>query len=191
MRWIDKKFFYFDALLFDPMHVRTADIDDFSKIKTLYKEVAKHHGGIARLEQEITEDYIENFLKKSLASGLIIVAENPEDPEQLIAEIHAYKAGISVFSHVLGELTLVVHPAFQGKKIGRTIFTIFLEEIGRNRPDVGRVELIARESNLKAIALYESLGFSVEGRLEMRIKTHEGNYEADIPMGWQNPNFEF
>jgi len=173
------------------MHVRTADIDDFSKIKTLYKEVAKHHSGIARLEQEITEDYIENFLKKSLASGLIIVAENPKDPEQLIAEIHAYKAGISVFSHVLGELTLVVHPAFQGKKIGRTIFTIFLEEIGRNRPDVGRVELIARESNLKAIALYESLGFSVEGRLEMRIKTHEGNYEADIPMGWQNPNFEF
>ena len=173
------------------MHIRTADIDDFSKIKILYKEVAKHHGGIARQEHEITEDYIENFLKKSLASGLIIVAENPEDPEQLVAEIHAYKAGIGVFNHVLGELTLVVHPAFQSKKIGRTIFTIFLEEIGRNRPDVGRVELIARESNLKAIALYESLGFSIEGRLEMRIKTHEGNYEADIPMGWQNPNFEF
>ncbi|HEY8937877.1 MAG TPA: N-acetyltransferase [Cyclobacteriaceae bacterium] len=173
------------------MHIRTADIDDFSKIKTLYKEVAKHHGGIARLEYEITDDYVENFLKKSLATGLIIVAENPEDPEQLIAEIHAYKSGINVFNHVLGDLTLVVHPAFQGKKLGRTIFTIFLEEIGRNRPDIGKVELIARESNLKAIALYESLGFSIEGRLEMRIKTPEGNYEADIPMGWQNPNFEF
>jgi len=173
------------------MHIRTADIDDFSKIKTLYKEVAKHHGGIARLEHEITDDYVENFLKKSLATGLIIVAENPEDPEQLIAEIHAYKSGINVFNHVLGDLTLVVHPAFQGKKLGRTIFTIFLEEIGRNRPDIGKVELIARESNLKAIALYESLGFSIEGRLEMRIKTPEGNYEADIPMGWQNPNFEF
>ena len=173
------------------MHFRTADIDDFSKIKLLYKEVAQHEGGIARLENEITDDYIENFLKKSLATGLIIVAEHPENPETLIAEVHAYKPGIKTFEHILGDLTLVVHPAFQGKKVGRTIFTIFLEEIARNRPDIGKVELIARESNQKAIALYESLGFSIEGRLEMRIKTSHGAYEADIPMGWQNPIYEF
>jgi putative acetyltransferase len=52
------------------------------------------------------------------------------------------------------------------------------------------VELIARESNLKAIELYQSLGFLIEGRLEMRIKTTDNHYEADIPMGWQNPNYE-
>ena len=132
-----------------------------------------------------------NFIQKSLAAGLIIVAENPDDPNQIIGEIHGYKSGVAVFSHVLGELTLVVHPAFQGKKIGRTIFTIFLEEIAKNRSDIGKVELIARESNLKAIELYESLGFTIEGRLEMRIKTTSGSYEADIPMGWQNPNYEF
>jgi putative acetyltransferase len=89
------------------------------------------------------------------------------------------------------DLTIAVHPEFQGKKIGRTLFTIFLEEIATNRPDIGKVELITRESNLRAIQLYQSLGFRIEGRLEMRIKTPEGNYEADIPMGWQNPNFEF
>ena len=99
--------------------------------------------------------------------------------------------GVSVFDHVLGEVTIIVHPQFQGKKIGRTILTIFLEEIGRNRIDIGKVELIARESNVKAIELYQSLGFRVEGRLEMRIKTPDGNFEADIPMGWQNPNFDF
>jgi putative acetyltransferase len=96
-----------------------------------------------------------------------------------------------VFDHVLGEVTILVHPQFQGKKIGRTILTIFLEEIARNRMDIGKVELIARESNMKAIELYQSLGFRIEGRLEMRIKTADGNYEADIPMGWQNPSFEF
>lgn len=173
------------------MHFRTADIDDFGRIKTLYKEVAHREGGIARLEHEITDDYINNFLQKSLATGLIIVGEHPDEPETLIAEIHAYKAGIKTFEHLLGELTLVVHPAFQGKKIGRTIFTIFLEEIARNRPDIGKVELIARESNRRAIELYQSLGFMIEGRLEMRIKTNEGAYEADIPMGWQNPSYEF
>ena len=173
------------------MHIRTGQIEDLQKIKRLYQAVTSKDGGIARLEYEITDSYIENFLTKSISQGIIIVAGHPENTNELVAEIHAFKPGISVFDHVLSELTIVVHPEFQTKKIGRTIFTIFLEEIGLNRPDVGRVELIARESNLKAIEFYQSLGFRIEGRMEMRIKTSDGHYEADIPMAWQNPNFEF
>jgi putative acetyltransferase len=173
------------------MNIRTATIKDLEKIKTLYQAVARSGDGIARNEDEITDQYIENFITKSSESGLIIVAENPANSEELIGEVHAYTPGVEVFNHILSELTIVVHPEFQGKKIGRTIFTIFLEEVGLNRHDIGRVELVARESNTKAIKLYQSLGFMIEGRLEMRIKTADGNYEADIPMGWQNPNFEF
>jgi ribosomal protein S18 acetylase RimI-like enzyme len=172
------------------MHYRTADPEDLSRLITLYKTVAGNQGGIARQEHEITEEYVQNFLLKSLDSGLIIVGEDPDDADVLIASIHGYKPGIKVFDHVLSDITLVVHPGHQGKKIGRTILTIFMEEIGRNRPGIGRVELIARESNMKAIALYQSLGFKIEGRLEMRVKS-SGHYEADIPMGWQNPNYEF
>ena len=173
------------------MRYRTADIDDLQRLINLYKAVARVEGGIARLEYEVTSDYVQNFILKSLATGVIIVGENPDDPEELVAEVHGYKMGISVFDHVIGDVTILVHPKFQGKKIGRTILTIFLEEIGRNRTDIGKVELIAREGNMKAIELYQSLGFRIEGRLEMRIKTPDGNYEADIPMGWQNPNFDF
>jgi ribosomal protein S18 acetylase RimI-like enzyme len=173
------------------MHYRTAEVDDFLKIKSLYKEVARHSGGIARREEEVTDDYVLNFLNKSLATGLCVVAEHPDDPEKIIAEVHAYKMGIKTFDHVLSDLTIVVDPQFHNRKVGRTLFTIFLEDIALNRQDIGKVELITRESNRKAIALYQSLGFRVEGRLEMRIKNEEGMYEADIPMGWQNPNFEF
>jgi putative acetyltransferase len=173
------------------MRYRSADIDDLYRIIKLYKAVARQEGGIARLEHEITEDYVKNFILKSLSTGVIIVGENPDDEDELVAEVHGYKSGIAVFDHLLGDVTIVVHPNFQGKKIGRTILTIFLEEIGRNRMDIGKVELIAREGNMKAIQLYQSLGFRIEGRLEMRIRTPEHNYEADIPMGWQNPNFEF
>jgi ribosomal protein S18 acetylase RimI-like enzyme len=173
------------------MNIRTAGLSDLAAIKELYQAVALAGNGIARLEHEITDEYVHNFVTRSLASGLIIVAEHPEDKRRLVAEVHAYKPGIHVFDHVLSELTIVVHPDFQGKKAGRTIFTIFLEEVGLHRPDIGRVELIARESNTKAIGLYQSLGFRIEGRLEMRIRTSDNFYEADIPMGWQNPNFEF
>ena len=173
------------------MHIRTANPEDFLSLKKLYQEVAQKPGGIARNEEEITDDYLNNFLSKSLADGLIIVAEHPEEPGKLIAEIHAYRVGIKIFNHVLSNLTIVVHPAFQGKKLGRTIFTIFLEEIAHHHQDIGKVELIVCESNKRAIELYQSLGFRIEGRLEMRIKTMDGMYEADIPMGWQNPTYEF
>ena len=173
------------------MHIRNAAIEDLQKIKQLYREVARQPGGIARGEEEITDAYVEDFLVRSIDSGLIIVTEHPEDPEVLIGEMHAYNPGPAVFRHVYSHLTVVVHPAFRQRKIGRTMFTIFLEEVGLNRPDIGRVELVARESNRKAITFYQSFGFLIEGRMEMRIRTPEGSYEADIPMGWQNPNFEF
>ncbi|MEJ1241366.1 N-acetyltransferase [Chryseolinea sp. T2] len=173
------------------MRYRIADLNDLPGIVNLYKAVARVEGGIARLEREVSEDYVKNFVLQSLSTGLIIVGEHPENPDELIAEVHGYKSGLHVFGHVLGDVTLAVHPHHQGKKIGRTILTIFLEEIARNRTDIGKVELITREGNLRAINLYQSLGFRIEGRLEMRIRTPEKTYEADIPMGWQNPNFEF
>ena len=173
------------------MRYRIAEIDDVDRLMRLYTAVAAAGEGIARSATEITEEYVRRFVEKSIASGLIIVGENPEQTGELIAEIHAYRPGPFTFGHVLGDMTMVVHPGHQGRKIGRTILMIFLDEIVRHRPDVGRVELMTRESNARAIGLYQSVGFRIEGRLEMRIRTPDRNYEADIPMGWQNPNFEF
>lgn len=173
------------------MRYRIAHQDDLNPLIGLYTHVSRAEGGIARKHDEISEDYVKNFLSKSLDNGLIIVGEHPEVAGELIASVHGYKPGIKVFDHVLSDVTLVVHPQFQGKKIGRTILTIFLEEIALNRMDIGKIELITRESNHKAMALYQSMGFKVEGRMEMRIKTSSDTYEADIPMGWQNPNYEF
>ncbi|HEX8060439.1 MAG TPA: N-acetyltransferase [Cyclobacteriaceae bacterium] len=174
------------------MHYRTAEAADIPKLVKLYKAVAKIPGYLARLEHEITEEYVSDFVHKSLKSGLIIVGENETNPDELIAEVHGYKPGPQVFDHVLGEVTFLVHPDHQGKGIGRTIFTIFLDEIANNRPDIGKVELYTGESNRRAIGLYQSLGFMIEGRMEMRFKNPQSeNYEADIPLGWVNPNFEF
>lgn len=173
------------------MHIRTAVPEDLFKIVKLYKTVAREEGSIARVEDEINETYVDEFLGKSLETGFIIVAEHPESPEELIGEMHAYKPGPRVFDHIFSHLTIAIHPAFHGKKIGRTLFTIFLEEVGLHRPDIARVELIVRESNHKAIKFYQSFGFQIEGRFEMRIKTPQKTYEADIPMMWQNPNYEF
>ncbi len=173
------------------MHIRTAVPEDGARIKLLYQQVVKAGGALARREEEITDEYVGEFMKHSFECGLIIVIEHPDDPEQLIGEMHGYKIELKGFSHVLSDVTLAIHPQFQGKKLGRTLLTIFLEEIGRNHTDIGKVELMTGEFNKVAILLYQSMGFKIEGRLEMRYRTKRGAFEADIPMSWQNPNFEF
>ena len=102
----------------------------------------------------------------------------------LAAELHAYRSELSLFAHVLGDLTVAVHPEAQGQGIGRQLFTLLLDEVTRDHPDITRVELVTAESNARALHLYESVGFNREGRFEGRIRNSSGGVEADIPMAW-------
>ena len=161
--------------------VTNATIEDCEGIFNLYREVAAIEGGLARTADEISEGYIKNFVSKSVESGIIIVARSDG---KIIGEIHSYALGPKVFAHVLGELTIAVHPDFQGFGVGKAIFLELMRQIIENRPDILRVELIARESNQKAIKFYEKIGFEIEGRMTNRIKSVGGGFESDIPMAW-------
>lgn len=169
--------------------VRQANPSDSSKIYSLYKKVATETTGLARSRDEITEQYIEGFMKNANKSGIQLVIDNPGNSNQVIAEVHCYKLAPKTFSHVFSELTIAVDPDHHGKGLGRMIFTHLLDLIKNNRSDIMRVELISREFNIKAISFYESLGFKREGRFERRVRSNENEFEADIPMAWFNPNF--
>lgn len=51
----------------------------------------------------------------------------------------------------------------------------------RRSPTIEKIELRVRSTNPRAIALYRSLGFSVEGTLKKRIKLRHG-YADDLCM---------
>ena len=161
----------------------TAEIKDVEPIKDLYLAVAAIEGGLARTADEISLEYVEHFVIKSANTGIIVVSRDPISG-QIIGEIHAYALGPKVFSHVLSELTIAVHPVHQGRGIGKELFTEFMRRVVIERPDILRVELIARASNRKAIEFYERLGFLIEGRFAGRILSVGGGFEDDIPMAW-------
>jgi putative acetyltransferase len=163
--------------------IEPASAGDLHAIASLYRSVAAIEGGLARTAEEITEEYAGTFVARSLENGILLIARRT-DTNQIIGEIHAYTLGPKVFAHVLGELTIAVDPSFQGTGVGKALFSEFLELVKVKRPDILRVELIARESNQKAIRFYEKMGFQIEGKLAVRIRSVEGGYEADIPMGW-------
>jgi len=163
--------------------VNHASLGDLDAVLDLYLAVAAVKGGLARTADEITLGYVEQFVRNSVENGIIVVARENNSGE-VIGEIHGYEIGPKVFSHVLGELTIAVHPERQGIGIGKAIFNEFMRQVKEDRPDILRVELIARESNRKAIAFYEKLGFVIEGRYVSRIQSVGGGFEDDIPMAW-------
>lgn len=163
------------------LHLRGASFADVDDIHDLYLNVAKIPGGIARIESEIQQDYVQRFVSNSISNGLILVAEQDG---RVVGEIHAYKSGLFCFAHVLTELTIAIAPEAQGKGVGRLLFQQFMNTIRDELPSVLRVELIARESNTKAINFYETLGFQKEGCFSQRIRNVDGTLESDIPMAW-------
>ncbi|MCU0419967.1 MAG: GNAT family N-acetyltransferase [Cyclobacteriaceae bacterium] len=172
------------------MHIRMATELDAQPLLRLLRTVASG-GGLPRLPDEIAFTDVETALRKSLHNGFCLVMDHPEGVDERVACVLCHRAQADQNKHILCDLLLAVHPAFQHQKRGRTLMTILLEEIALHHPTVGKVELMVREDNAPALALYASLGFQIEGRLEMRARTAEATYLAEIVMSWQNPNFEF
>jgi ribosomal protein S18 acetylase RimI-like enzyme len=167
----------------EPVLIRQGVRSDIDAICSLYKSVAASPGGLARTADEVTRQYVQDFVEHSLSDGLIFIAE-AKGYVEFAGEIHAYRNGLKYFSHVLGGLTVAVHPEMQGRGVGKSLFNVLLSNVCAIRPEISRVELITQESNHRAMKLYESLGFKYEGRLEGAICSPNGGVEADIPMAW-------
>ena len=108
------------------MIIRESNKTDKDILLQLYANVSKNKKGIARLEKEISETYINTILNCSIHGGINLLGFKDD---VLIAEIHASKYGIEIFNHILTGLTIVIHQEYQGKGYGRQIFKALLSTI--------------------------------------------------------------
>jgi GNAT superfamily N-acetyltransferase len=145
----------------------------------LYHAVSCQRTGIARLPCEITNEYIENIFDATNKSGIGFSAFNMNG--LLIGDIHAEKPNIYIFRNVLWNLTIAVHPDYQGNGIGRRLFNELINA-AIARGDINRIELFCKAGNLNGLKLYKDLGFEIEGRLRNRINL-DGCPEDDLIMG--------
>ena len=166
--------------------LRKALKTDQDDLLALHQAVAAIPGGVIRTLAEVTPAYIEDILRDSMDNGLILVQE---EQGRVVASIHAYTPSIQVFRHLLSDLTIVVHPGWQGKGLGRQLFTEFLSRVQEGFPHILRIELFVRITNTPAIRFYESLGFRQEGAQRNKILNAQGQLETPVAMAWYNPNF--
>lgn len=157
-----------------------------SAIHQLYRQVAGQAGGLVRSPLEISERYVYELLDQADRAGVIQVARDGFGGP-IVGEIHTYPLGPKAFSHVLGNLTLAVHPEHQGRGVGSLLLDALLRQVRHCHPHIRRVELMTRSGNHRAIGLYHRFGFRIEGRLTGRVRKTGDGFEDDLVMAWLRP----
>jgi GNAT superfamily N-acetyltransferase len=158
-------------------HIRPASQADRDAIVALHKAAAVMPGALARAPDEVTPTYADG----AIASDLCLVAV--ETDGTVVGEIHAKRETVAIFAHVLGNLTVAVHPERQGQGVGSNLFEALITWARAAEPPILRIELAAGAGNPGAVRLYERLGFQHEGRQIARGRLPDGRFEDDILMG--------
>ena len=159
--------------------IRRASPADAGHLRDLYRAAAAQ-GTLARMPDEVDDAYVAGFMAAA-QDGLEVVAEVDG---AVVGDLHASRLAPRQFKRTLGELTVAVHPAHQGRGIGRKLFEEFLRIVRDEMPDIERVELFAWDGNAGALKLYESVGFKLEGLLPRRVRTDTGEWRNDILYAW-------
>ena len=135
--------------------------------------------GLARSPDEMDLAWVQGFLGKASASGATL---GVWAGGTLAGEIHASRMGPRQFDHNLMDLTVAVHPEWQGRGVGARLFEGLFAAAAAMTPAIERIELAVREGNPGALRLYQRMGFVIEGRHPGRVRLPDGTVETDITM---------
>jgi len=160
--------------------LRPLTVADVAAVLSLYRATAASpDSGLARSPDEMDLAWAQGFLGKASANGATLGAWANET---LAGEIHAWRMGPRQFDHNLMDLTVAVHPDWQGKGVGARLFEGLFAAARTTTPKVERIELAVREGNAGALRLYQRLGFVIEGHHPGRVRLPDGTVETDISM---------
>jgi RimJ/RimL family protein N-acetyltransferase len=161
------------------MHIRIAQPDDAEAIAAAEAETQRTPGLLVGHPGETPVDAYRAKIANLAADGRYIVAEENNSPvDHAFLDPMPMRANAHVF-----QLTIVVHPGHIERGIGRALLRDLLAWARRDAR-VGRVELKVRAGNLRAQALYRSMGFVEEARFRNRVRRIDGVFEDDLGMAW-------
>lgn len=159
------------------MHIRPAIAEDAEAIAAAeYETATRQDGLLASRPYEIPVEAFRGKIEALNERGLYVVLE---EGHELLGHLLLEPMELESTKHV-ARLTIVVHPGHTGRGHGRRLMEYAIDWALRSE-DIEKIELNVRPGNRRAIKLYESLGFTVEGIYRDRIKLVAG-YVDDISM---------
>ena len=138
-----------------------------------------------------SEERWRTMLTESLAPGkpdIVLVAEQTTADGQpwVVGNAGLHPAGTALRRRHAMNLGVCVAAPAQGQGIGRALMAALLDYADR-WGQVLRVELTVYADNLRAIALYESMGFRREG-MHVGYALRDGHYVDALSMARMHPN---
>jgi putative acetyltransferase len=159
------------------MHIRPATENDAEAIAAAEQQTAAAQEGLlASRPHEISADAVRSKIVSMRDNGLFIVLE---EKGEVLGHLLLERMDLESTRHVV-RLTIVVHPGYTGKGHGRQLMDHAIAWAVQSE-DVEKIELNVRPNNSRAVKLYESCGFEVEGVYRDRIKLTHG-YADDVAM---------
>lgn len=171
--------------------VREVRVEDADGLRDTLLAVTHAGIGVVRLPNERTK-YIDDPIsaikdyqpggEHGGSRGCMIVGEVNG---RIVAEGTIRRMSPTRLRHI-AHIGLSVHPEFQELGLGRAVMHGLLEWARTIRdpsmPDISRVDLAVFADNVRAVRLYESLGFVREGVRRNFIRYEDGRYEDDLIM---------
>jgi RimJ/RimL family protein N-acetyltransferase len=161
------------------LSIRNACREDAAILVAAERETAQIPGLLVSRPAELKLEAFEQKIAELTKRGRYIVAENEL---KIVGHAFLEPMPLEAVSHVF-RLNIVVHPGFLGQGIGEALMKELMEWAKRTL-HVGKIELLVRASNQRAIRLYAKLGFVEEGRFKRRVRVPDGSFVDDIAMAW-------
>lgn len=120
------------------------------------------------LVREEIEQMMTDINYEELLPVVAIVGEADDQRRIVAVATLSFHQGVS--RRHRAEFDIVVHDDYQGRGLG-TALTRYMVEIARER-GLRKVHLKTSTENLRAIHVYEKVGFTIEGRLVMEHFHH-------------------
>ncbi|WP_373899700.1 GNAT family N-acetyltransferase [Haloimpatiens sp. FM7315] len=164
------------------LKVRPVRIEDASEINEIRRQRGVRENTMGIISERITR--IQNIINNLSENDHMLVAETEEDGILKVvgtASLNVFRSNRARHS---GSIGICVHKNYQGKGIGRILLNNLLD-IADNYLMLVRVELGVFVDNERAIGLYKSLGFEIEGRKKY-VAIKNGKYEDEYIMARYN-----
>jgi RimJ/RimL family protein N-acetyltransferase len=159
--------------------IRKAKPEDAATLAAAEREIAKLPGRLASRPEELKDEMFREKISflSGHDSGLYVVIESDG---KIVGHAFLEPHQLAATSHVVS-LTIAIHEGHQGRGLGRRLMN-HLIGWAQSHPRLEKFELQVRSSNVRAIKLYQSLGFVEEGRKTRRLRYGPGDYQDDVYM---------
>ncbi|MFM9957111.1 MAG: N-acetyltransferase family protein [Phycisphaerales bacterium] len=172
--------------------IRPVRVGDAADLHACIRAVVAAGQGVVRTIEQIPEDHAkldadlvewtDGTLNGPRGARLMCEVLGAAKGPRIIGEASIRRMSPRRLRHV-AHLSIEVHPGHQGQGVGRALMHALLAWVkGPDGVGIARVDLDVFAVNTRAVNLYRSLGFEIEGTRKRFVRFEDGSYSDDLVM---------